>query len=239
MKWTETFRINSHDEDPDGVIRASAVMRYLQEAANLQLQTLGPSGADLRRQGQAFLLSRVAAELYAPLHGYETVTSETWSAGSRGFSFFRCHALYRDGVLVARAKTTWALIDIATRKLLRASAYHPNFDDNPPFEEPFEEHFTVPHTEELTDLGTHTVVYPECDVNRHINNTNYPDLFADKLAMDGKRVTSFAVNYYNEAPLHETLRIYGTAHSDVHLLRSLRSDGKINAEARLVLAPIS
>ena len=55
MKWTETFRINSHDCDPAGCVRASLILRYMQETANLQLQNLGPTGDELAELASEFV----------------------------------------------------------------------------------------------------------------------------------------------------------------------------------------
>lgn len=68
MKWTEKYRINTHDCDPAGFVRASLVLRYMQETANLQMKNLGPTNEQLRDEGRAFLLSRINMSLYNPLY---------------------------------------------------------------------------------------------------------------------------------------------------------------------------
>ena len=60
MIYTEEYRINSHDCDFNGVVRPSAVLRYMHETANLQMQTYGPSNDKLRTDNKAFILSKSA-----------------------------------------------------------------------------------------------------------------------------------------------------------------------------------
>ena len=51
MKWSEPIKVNSHDTDYNGVLRAGGVLKYMQEAANMQLHELGPSNDELMEKG--------------------------------------------------------------------------------------------------------------------------------------------------------------------------------------------
>lgn len=237
MKWTEQYCISCHDEDLRGVAKASSVLRYMQDCVNAQMLSCGPSNDDLRRQGKGFLLSRVYTEITEPLYAFDKIEAQTWSCGQKGFRFFRCHQLVRRGRVVARTYSVWALIDIAQGKLLRTSEFHAGFDDDPPFDtDSLVQNFALPHTEDMEAVGTHRVTYSEADVNRHMNNTEYPDMLADHIDLSGKRISYFAINFQNEAPLGEVLSVYSTPAPDGEiLLRTVRGDGKTNIEAKLCL----
>ena len=237
MKWTENYRISCHDEDLRGIAKASSVLRYMQECVNSQMHHLGPSNDELRREGKGFLLSRIYMEIIKPLYALEDVQAQTWSCGQKGFRFFRCHQLLRQGEVVARAYSVWALIDIHEGKLLRTTEFHAGFDDDPPFDtERLVQVFAMPHTEDMENAGTHRVCYAEADVNRHMNNTEYPDMLSDHIDLAGKRIGYIAINFQNEAPLGETLSVYRTNASDGSILmRTVREDGKTNVEAKICL----
>ena len=47
MKWSEEYRINSHDTDENRIVSASALMRYMQDTANLHMAAMKPSYDDL------------------------------------------------------------------------------------------------------------------------------------------------------------------------------------------------
>ena len=71
-----------------------------------------------------------------------------------------------------------------------------------------------------------------------MNNTRYPDMYANFLPMRGKRICSVSVNYKKEAPKGETLDVYCSGAGDTAYFRTVRSDGEINSEAEIRLCDI-
>lgn len=238
MKFSESFTVNSHQCDAHGIARPTALMTYMQEAANLQLRTYGPSGDELRENGQAFVLSRIGMSFYAPLYAYNTYTMQTWSCESRGYSFYRCHRLLDGDKVLAEAVSVWALLDIASKKPLRTSEFHPNFEPDEMLDLALPSRIRI-LPENLTAVGEHTVRYSETDINRHMNNTVYADMLCNFVDMSERRAAHICINYFNEAPLGDTLQVcLEEAEPDIYRFRTLRGDGKINVEAEIVLVSI-
>lgn len=238
MKFSENFTVNSHLCDANGIARPTAVISFMQEAANIQLRTYGPSADELRANGQAFVLSRIGVGVYAPLYAYKTYTMQTWSCESRGFSFYRCHRLLDGDEVLAEAVSVWALIDIVNKKPLRTTEFHPNFDHEEilDFEVPSRIRITA---DALSEVGEHTVRYSETDINRHMNNTVYADMLCNFIDMTDRRATRININYFNEAPLGEKLTVcLEEAEDSIYRFRTLREDGKINVEAEIQLTAI-
>ena len=52
-----------HDVDYTGVARTSAIMRYIQTSAQMQLTENGLSYEELRRRSRAFILSKIRLEI--------------------------------------------------------------------------------------------------------------------------------------------------------------------------------
>ena len=61
------LQVDFHDTDSDGILRPSAAFRYMQSAADLQMHTCGPSNEELRKKGQAFVVTRFAVNFAAPI----------------------------------------------------------------------------------------------------------------------------------------------------------------------------
>ena len=238
MKWETQFYIPAQDEDMNRVLGAGAIMRLMHECAELQVREMGPSNESLRERGQAFLISRFALDMPHPLSGFSTVRAVTWGCPCRGYSFNRCYEIWQGEQLVARGKAVMALIDIRTRHLIRCENYHPGFTVEPEIEVKSAERFLLPPTAEMTMAGKHTVAYADCDLNGHLNNTRYAEMFCGVTDMRGKRVTALSVNYQREAPLGTELSVYKTEENGHLLLRSLLPDGTVNAEALMTLAPL-
>lgn len=238
MKWETKFYIPVQDEDMNRVVGAGAIMRLMHECAELQVREMGPSNESLREKGQAFLISRFALDMPYPLSGFSEVRAVTWGCPCRGFSFNRCYEIWQGERLVGRGKATMALIDLTTRHLLRSDCYHPGFTLEPEAELVTAERFVLPQTAEMTAVGKHTVDYADCDLNGHLNNTRYAEMFCSVTDMRGKRVTGLSVNYQREAPLGTELSVYQTAENGHLLFRSLLPDGSVNAEAMMTLADL-
>lgn len=238
MIFQNDFRVNSHSCDMDRIARPGAVMSYLQEAANLQIETYGPSDKEMREAGQFFVLSRFALTLASPIRAYETLRAETWAVPSRGFSFFRCHRLLRGDEVICDATSVWALIGAEDKRPLRTDAYHPNFDTEPLSDFGVPDRIRV-NQDLLEKIGTHTVDYRDTDLNMHMNNTVYPDMLCAFLDMQNKYVRHLSINYFHEAPLNETLTVFmQETENDVHLFRTLREDGQTNVEAAITLSKL-
>ena len=239
MKWREEYKIDSQDLDYNGVVRASVLMRYMQESANAQCRACGPSLESLRgERGLAFLLSRFSAGFYDTVYAYDTLTAETWGVESKGFSFNRCYRLWRGDLVVAEAVSVWALVDVESRRPIRVSEYTPGFDyeemltlDAPP-------RIVFPAASPLHLVGEHTVTYGETDMNMHMNNTRYSDMLCSTMSMTGRRIYRMSFNFLNEAKLGETVNIYSAHHNESDFFRTVRTDGKVNVEAQIVFGEI-
>lgn len=236
MKWSEHYRVNTHDCDFSGFVRASLIQRYMQETANMQMKNEGPSNEELRARDMAFLLSRINVSVYSPLFAGDEIDVTSWGCESRGVSFLRCYQIRRDGDIVAEASSIWGLIGISDHRIIRVGEVELGFG----IDEPLELdacRVRIPRGLNLSLVGERPVVYSDLDMNRHMNNTNYPDMFCDFISdMSGRRVISMSISYAHEAPLGEILKVY-TGYSDgVYYFRTIRSsDGLVNAEANIML----
>ena len=47
MKWTGDYRVNANDVDVNNIVSASNLLRYMQDAANSQMEDDGPSYDEL------------------------------------------------------------------------------------------------------------------------------------------------------------------------------------------------
>lgn len=240
MKFSYEFRVDTHDTDLNGIATVSAVMRYMQETANLQHVVHGPTMEELRASGKAFILSRAALDLPVPLYPQDKLTSVSWLCEAKGYGYFRNTELLRNGKQVAAMSAFWGAIDIESRHPLRVEeiplGFTPEAEDLT-VEAPVR--FRVPRDLIFAPLGEYQVLYGDCDMNIHMNNTNYPRIFCNFLpTMIGKRVTQFSINYMHEARLGGIFRVFGAEHEGAHIFRTLLEDEKTGAEARLLLTEL-
>ncbi|MBQ8551319.1 MAG: hypothetical protein IJ428_00740 [Clostridia bacterium] len=236
MKWIENFRVNSHDCDESGKMRPSLILRYMQETANLQLRALGPTAEQLVSEDRAFILSRINMSIYGDLHAYEDISVSSWACDSRGVSFNRCYQIRRQDELIAEAASVWGLIGISDRKIYRVEDVTLGFETDEPLELDSPRRVHIPRELSLSLVGERTIVYSDIDANRHMNNTNYPDMlccFIPHIAK--KRVLSVGISFAAEAKQGETLKVYMSEVDGTYYFRTIRTDGSTNVEAMIMV----
>ena len=237
MEFRTNLVTDIHDVDHNGVVRASSLMKYIQSAAQTQLTLNGMSYDELKNMKRAFILSRIKLEFTEPVRAYEHITAVTYPCDSRGYSFLRCYALEKNGRTIGRAVSMWALIDTDTRSLVRVNDFELGLETHEPHSLALTR-FTMPSM--IREVGTYTVNYGDLDQNCHMNNTRYPDMYSNFLPLDGMRIRSISINYKNEAPRGERLRVERADGIDgkTYYFRTIREDGQINTEAEIELEEI-
>lgn len=236
MKWTEEYRVNSHDVDLNRIASASALMRFMQDTANLHMEGTKPSYDDLFDAGYAFILSRFSMSVYAPLYSHDNIVVQSWACESRGVSHNRCYRIMKDDRIVAEAVSVWALVNTKTGRLTRVGDVELNYGSDEMLELDTPARFKIPAEVDFVLVGERMTEYADVDMNRHMNNTHYPDILCGYIPeMGGAQVASMTLNFLNEAPLGERLKIYVGRYDGAYYFRTKREDGKINLEAQIIL----
>ena len=240
MKFSYDYLSYDHDTDLNGIMSVTALMRYAQQTASLQHVHFGPQIPDLRREGKAFILCRVALDVTGTLRSCRPFTVTTWLSNARGYGFTRYTEFTADGITFAKMNAYWGIMDLESRHPLRV-------EDTPLGFEPDSDVLTLtsplryrPSKETVfTELGTHTVTYGDCDENVHVNNTNYPRIFCSLMpTMINKRVSEFTINYLHEARLGASFKVLSADEDGAKLFRTVLDDGNVGSEARLVFEDI-
>lgn len=227
--------VNIHDVDYNGIAKTSAIMRYIQSAAQDQLTANGMSYDELRDMNRAFVLARLNLEILEPLRAYTPLTALSYPVESRGFSFLRCYELLCDGRTVARAISAWALINTETRALVKVNDFNLGLPTLPGLDLPLPR-IILPS--EISDVGGYGVHYGDVDQNMHMNNTKYPDMYSNYLPLMGKRISKIAISYSSEAKIGEKLRVMRANRGDIYYFKTLKADGKTNSEAEIEIVDI-
>ena len=233
--YKREIEVDVHDVDFNGVCRASALMKYIQSTAQMQLTENGMSYENLKSNKRAFIISKIRLEFYETVRTYDKLEAVTFPCASKGYSFIRCYGLYRDGKVIGRAISIWALIDTENRSLVRVG----DFDLKLPTYDAWDlalSHIRMPST--ITKVGEYVVCYADLDQNKHINNTKYADIFSNFRPLDNKRIDSMTISYANEAKYKDKLDVYMTESDGIYYIRTVRPDGKVNAEAEIHLSSI-
>ena len=239
MKFSYDFKVSSQEVDINGIASATAVMRYMQETANLGHEDYGPTMDELRQSGKAFILSRAAVDIYKPLYAQDKITVTSWLNDARGYGYNRSTVIERGGEKVAAMIAFWGAIDIENRHPIRVEEINLGFGTDEEKLEVISPMRFRTNGIEMSELGDYKVVYGDCDQNIHLNNTNYPRIFSGFIPnMLGKRVTNLSINYQHEARLGKSFKVFGAENDGAMLFKTVLDDGNVGSEARIVLGDI-
>jgi acyl-ACP thioesterase len=237
-KHHEALRVVSNDIGCSGYARPSAFMRYLQDTASMQHEMNPPTTAQLRAEMQrAFILSRISLSIKADLFEHDKIDCLAWIVPFRGMSIDRCYEISRGGETVALGAAVWAICDTETKRFVRPEQKHFGFGFSEPHDFPCRR-IAIPRDINMEEVGEFRVAWSSADMNRHLNNTVYADMFCDYLPegmLDDRRISEFTISFLREAPLGEILTISrvsdGGAPDETYYFTARLSDGNIAAEA--------
>ena len=241
MKWTEHYKVKFHDTNSNEILSTSGVLKLMQETGMLHMNGVRPSYNDLLNQDKALILSSIRINIYSPICSYDEVDVVTWATGSRGFTTYRSFQIFKGDELMAEANTVWALVSVSEKKLVKISEVDfSNFEPEPQLVLDAPSKVRIPNELKLSLVGEYTVRYSDTDLNHHINNTNYPDLFFNYLpSPEAKLVKSIAISYINDAKIGDNLKFYMAKTDGKYFMRSIHEDGRINAEVEFTVENLS
>jgi acyl-CoA thioester hydrolase len=115
---TATFRVHHYDLDAFGELRASAYVRFLQQAATEASEAAGFSDAWYARAGTSWLVRRTSIDYRRPVHAALPLHIRTWVADVRRVRSQREYEVYldEDDGPVARAHTDWVYVERGTAR---------------------------------------------------------------------------------------------------------------------------
>jgi acyl-ACP thioesterase len=106
-----TYRVRFDEAGPDGLLRASGLLRYAQDVAWMHSEALGFDRAWYRERDLAWLVRAAEVEVILPISMGSVVTVTTEVVGYRKVWARRRAEFLMTGVVVATVITDWVLID--------------------------------------------------------------------------------------------------------------------------------
>lgn len=209
-KTNKTVRIS--DKDSCGNIKFSALMSMMQEAADEQSALVGINNEAMLNKGLAWVLTRMAVKVERNVKAFESLTITTCALQSRSIEFPREYALTdSDGNEVAYGIGMWSVIDMATRRLTRASEIdgYANMLDEHEQKYAFKKE-RMSLNDEFVNVGAHIVLNTEIDMLGHLNNVYYADMVQNALTPDEFAVgySELNISYLHEARLGDKIELY-------------------------------
>lgn len=197
------YKIELSDVDFNKKLRVSGLFKLFQDIASMASDNLGFGIETLESKfGVAWILMRIRVDVSRLPSLGDEVMLETWPLKPSKIEFERDFLIRgSSGEIIAKASSTWAIIDISTRRLAKT------------------ERISIKYPEEIQDraidcrLGKikaagemktvykRVIGYSDIDFNGHLNNSKYVDFIMDCFDIDKHNrysVKSIEVNFINE-----------------------------------------
>ena len=167
------FRIRSYEVDFRGRVSPVALLNYLQDAAAEHAYRLGVAVTMLQSQGLTWVLSRSHLKIFHTPGVGEVLRVRTWP--SRRDQRFTCREFElhdRKGNLVALSTSSWAVLDLATRRPVCLDSSLPPYplDSRRALDDDFA---SLPRLASAERELPFRVRLMDLDLNRHVNNAVY------------------------------------------------------------------
>ena len=214
-KTIRRFAIPSSDADVSHFLKPGAFMDLAQEIAYVSAASLGFGYEDLQRYGTAWVLSRMHIEFPSLPRWRDEVELQTWHKGFEGPFYVRdFRMLGPDGKPAVLATSSWLIIDVASRRLLRREHLAEKLPldtvcADSAIDEPCDKVMMPP--EGMEEIAEHVVAYSDVDFVGHANNARYVVWAMDCLDFEtvrSRRVRSLRINFNKELLPGETVEIF-------------------------------
>jgi len=177
--FEQEFPIRYHELDSHGLLRPVTLLNFVQDAGGMHAAQLGVSVRDIRQRGLTWVLSRVHLVVDRYPHADDVIMLRTWPSTREGlFSCREFEMRDRNGTLFSRATSSWAVLDLATRRPVRLQECLPEYPLTA--RRALEDDFaTLPHFPDTPDGSFREQPFlvrrRDQDSNHHVNNTVYTD----------------------------------------------------------------
>ena len=199
--YTTNYFVSTLHSDCFGRCKASALLRFAQDAAGEHCLQLGTDWDSMAERRYFWAVIRQRMEISCLPKEGETVTVKTWPMPTTRVAYPRAtEGFDADGNSLFKVISLWVIMDMDSRSMVL----------------PGKSGVDVPGTSFGTELkapgglpaldgsqeSLRTVVYSDLDVNGHMNNTRYLDWLCDLLPSDFHRehpMKAVTICYLSEA----------------------------------------
>jgi medium-chain acyl-[acyl-carrier-protein] hydrolase len=183
MRHAASYRVRFDEATPQGILRGSALLGYVQDVAWQHSEALGFPRPWYREKGVAWLVRAVEAQILAPIADGDVVTVTTRLTGYRKVMARReTEVTGPDGDLLAVVLIDWAMTDGRAPVRIPAEFEHAPVDGPGPFSPIRVDHPPGPAAATVLRFSPRL---RELDPMNHANNGVYLDWLDEAVAAAG------------------------------------------------------
>lgn len=224
------FTTEAYLRDFTGNIPLTTLGNYLLHVATNHAQSRGFGYEDLADNQAAWVLSKMAIEVFKPLTSMEPISILTWIEDVQNITTTRCFEIqdYQRETL-GYARSIWAAINTATRRpvLLSKESIEPYMSDRPcPIANPGKIAVAEKDNQAMKQFE---VQYSDLDINGHLNSIKYIEHMLNLFPLDRHQeqyISRFEIAYHAEGKYGMPLDLFLKEIAPNHHIVSFTHQGK-------------
>jgi len=195
------FDVLVHEIGPDKQARLKSVFNYMQANIDLHSRQQGTSASHIEKRNLSWVYARFYAEIKEYPVLYQSITCRTWLSKLDRYLAHRDFTISgQNGVLMVSATGSLALIDRDTRKPVEIrvpAGKTVEIHNQRSVECSFSK---IPSHENYSIKFRTSTRYEDIDINNHMNNASYAQMFYESLAgkVNGARLESIDIAFMGE-----------------------------------------
>lgn len=231
------YKVQPMDVDFNNVIRFTQLGGYLLHTGGENANENGFGINLLHSEDLAWVITRMAIEVYKYPKAEENFQIETWIEDfGRVFTTRNFKIRDASGEIIAAASSIWCLLDMSTRKVVDMKSKGECLDFVTGIPSPIERPIKVPGVDGAA-ISRHRVKYSDIDFNRHTNSMKYLEWMLDLFPLESfsqKIVRRIDVNYINEALFGEVVEISQDLSQPKHCVFDIRRGEDLICRAQIL-----
>jgi medium-chain acyl-[acyl-carrier-protein] hydrolase len=211
--FKKKYKIEISDADFNKHLKLSTLFSFFQETGSMAVENLG-MGIDLLQQkyGVAWILIRMRVDIIRNPELNEEIVIETWQQIPQKIEFDRDYLVKdKDGKIIARAVSSWVIIDIENRKIKKSDFIIAKFPENITERAIDCKLGRIKPSGNISVAYKKVIGYSDIDFNGHLNNAKYIDYTMDCFPVENHvkyGIKSLEINYTNEALPGDSIIFY-------------------------------
>ena len=209
--FSKDYTITCYEADANQLMRPTAMLDLMQEAANVNASTLGFGYDEMINSNIAWVLSRTHVKFIDTPKWREEVNLKTWHKGVSKLFYLRDFILSdKEGNPMVLATTSWLIIDMNTRRLVRNNDLALSDTAMDAIATPADK-VVIPVDIEPELVRKHPITWSEIDTNGHVNNVKYVVWAVDAVKTEDikeRPLKELLINYDAEVMPGDVVKIF-------------------------------
>ncbi len=226
--YSKKIKFNYSDFDTNDNIFPNAILSYLQDIAGEHANLLNVGYLDLLKSNYIWVVDKIRFEIIKDLKVNEEYTLQTWPLKASLLQFQReFNILDKNSNILLKASSIWCVIDINSRKLVRANKIQFNIDEYLT-QKSFDDGFILFKPVNLSTYNKgilNKVSFSQLDHNKHMNNVKYSIIAIDSIPnILNFKIKEFQINFQKECVFNDNLQTYYKNENNVYNIVGIKNE---------------